>query len=213
MAEHAMTSGMDDTRTRSDDVRPAAREPELYALVAEYDTVDAVMHAAETVRDAGYRRWDVHAPFPIHGIDPAMGTRPTILPWIVLAFGLTGGSAGILLTHYTMGITPGFYWLLESFKGYQFAISGKPLFSTPAFIPVIFEMTILFAAFSAVFAMWLMNRLPMLYHPLFKLEKFRRATDDRFFVVIQARDGRFDPAQTRALLEATRPLSIEAVDE
>lgn len=187
--------------------------PALHALIAEYDNVDAVMHAARKVRDAGYQRFDVHTPFPIHGIDPAMGIKPTILPWIVLLCGITGGTTGIILTHYTMGVTVDWNWLLESLKGYQFPISGKPLWSTPAFIPVIFELTILFSAFGAVFGMYLLNKLPLLYNPLFKSERFRRATNDRFFVVIERRDAKFDRRATEELLKSTGPLSIEAVDE
>lgn len=194
----------------TDDDAPA---PVLHALIAEYDNVDAVMHAARAVRDAGYKRFDVHTPFPIHGIDPAMGIKPTILPWIVLCGGIFGGTTGIILTHYTMGVTPDFPGLLESLKGYQFPISGKPFWSTPAYIPPIFELTILFSAFGAVFGMWLLNKLPMLYNPLFKSERFRRATDDRFFVVIERRDAKFDRVATEELLKSTHPLAIEAVDE
>lgn len=213
MANQAILTGMDEHGTSQRDRTLQAAPPKLYALVAEYDNVDAVMAAAEKVRDAGFTKWDVHAPFPIHGIDPAMGTRPTILPWIVLLMGITGGTTGILLTHYTMGVTPEWHWLPESLKGYQFPISGKPMWSTPAFIPVIFELTIMFSAYTAVFAMWMMNLLPKLYNPLFKLEKFRRATDDRFFVVVQARDGKFDERSTGELLRSTHPLSVEAVTE
>ena len=189
-----------------------AKRSKLFGLMATYDNVDAVIAAAAKVREAGYRRFDVHSPFPIHGIDEVIGIRPTILPWIVLVGGIIGGSTGILLTCYTMGVTPDWEWLPESFKGYQFPISGKPFISFPAFIPVIFELTILNASFGACFGMYLLNRLPMLYHPLFKHDTFRRATDDRFILVIEERDAAFDETRTTELLVATHPLSMEAVE-
>ena len=118
----------------------------LAGVMAEYDNVDAVYAAAERVRDAGYTRWDVHSPFPIHGIERAMAIRPTIIPWISLIGGLTGMSIGLGLTIWTMGPS-----LPEAgvFSGYPFFKSGKPLLSLPQFIPPIFELTILLAAFSA----------------------------------------------------------------
>lgn len=185
----------------------------LYGVAGEFETVDAVMKAARVFRDAGYQRWDVHAPFPIHGIDEAMGNRPTVLPWIVLACGLTGCTVGLVLTHYTMGVTPFWEWLIESLKGYQFFIAGKPLFSTPAFIPPTFELTILFSAFGAVFGMFLLNKLPRLYHPLFRSERFRRVTSDRFFVVVEARDPKFDEQKTTDLLRQVGAVEVERIAE
>src|SRR5690242_14437331 len=110
--------------------------PVLAGYLAEFDEVGEVIAAAEKVRDAGYRRWDVHSPFPIHGIDEAMNIRPTILPWLVLAGGLAGLGGGLLMQ----------WWMMA--HDYQYMISGKPFFSLPAFIPVIFECTILCAAFT-----------------------------------------------------------------
>lgn len=191
----------------------AAAAPELYGLIGEFDDVTAVMRAAEQVRDAGYKRFDVHSPFPIHGIDEAMGTRPTILPWIVLAGGITGAVTGTFLTHYTMGVTPEAAGVPEALKGYQYFISGKPLWSTPAFIPPIFELTILFSAFGAVFGMFLLNKLPMLAHPLRRSRAFDRVTSDRFFVAIEARDAKFDEQASADLLRRAGALNVEAVTE
>src|SRR5689334_425286 len=126
--------------------------PVLAGYLAEFEDVDSIIDAAEKVRDAGFRRWDVHSPFPIHGIDEAMNIRPTILPWLVLAGGLSGLVGGLLLQWYTMA------------HDYKYFISGKPLFSLPAFIPVIFECTILVAAFTAGLGMLLLNKLPLLYN-------------------------------------------------
>jgi len=183
---------------------------ETVAVLAEYDTVDAVFYAADKVRKAGYSRWDVHSPFPIHGIDPIMGIKPTILPWIVLAGGTTGMIAGLFLTLFTMATS---IPALGQFSGYPYLISGKPLNSLPAYIPPIFELTILFSAFGAVFGMLLLNNLPMLYNPLFRSHRFKRATDDRFFVVIETADVKYDEVETVKLLRSTRPLALERVED
>ncbi len=190
------------------DVASEDTTPVLAGVLAEFDNVDDVYAAAVKVRDAGYTRWDVHSPFPIHGIEKAMNIRPTILPWICLGGGLTGLFGGLFLTVWTMSTS--FDWA-GGLQGYTYLISGKPLYSIPQFIPPIFETTILLAAFSAGLGMLFLNALPMLYNPLFKSERFRRATDDRFFVVIDASDPRFDPAQTEALLHETNPLAVERV--
>lgn len=201
------------------EMSPAAKvdlDPvKLVGLVAEFDDVTAVTEAATKVRDAGYRIWDVHSPFPIHGIDTAMGTKPTILPWLVMAGGLSGCVFGIIMTWAinAVSILPPepFNWV--NLQGYQYLISGKPLWSLPANIPVIFECTVLFSALTAVFGMLLLNKLPMLYNPLFKLKKFRRVTDDRFFLVIDAGDPQFDEGKTLDLLRSTKPLSVETLED
>lgn len=191
------------------DYEPA---PRLAAVMAEFDNVDAVMAAARTVRDAGFKKWDVHSPFPIHGIDGAMGTRMTVLPWIVLCGGLTGLFGGLFLTWWSnASATPTPF--MPNLQGYQFLISGKPTWSLPANIPVIFETTVLLSALTAVFGMLILNKLPMHYNPLFKSERFRRVTDDRFFVVIDSRDEKFDEAQVTALLQSLQPLAVERVED
>jgi hypothetical protein len=179
-------------------------------IMAEYDTVQGVVDAAHTVRQAGYTKFDVHAPFPIHGIDPVMGIKATYLPWIVLCMGLFGLSNGIFITIYSMA---GEFPSLQNFSGYQFLISGKPFLSLPAFVPVWFELTILCSAFGAVFGMLLLNGLPMLYNPLLRSHRFRRATDDRFFVVIDVTDPKFKLEQTVDLLRSTTPLALERVED
>ena len=176
-----------------------ARDDVLYGYLAEFDKVDELLLAAAGVRDAGYTCWDAHTPFVIHGLDAAMGVRKTVLPYIVFFAGLTGAAAGILLQ-----------WFTNAFD-YPFLISGKPLFSLPANIPVAFETTILFAAISALLGMLALNRLPQLYHPLFHSRRFKRATDDRFFISIEAADPLFDATTTRELLESLAELPIEEV--
>ena len=191
----------------------AAEEAEIYGVIGEFEDVDSIMAAAKAVREAGYRRVDVHSPFPIHGIDDVIGIRPTVLPWIVLICGLAGMGGGLFLTIFTMATDWGLPPAPDHIQGYEYIISGKPFASLPAYIPVIFETTILLAAFGAVFGMLLLNKLPLLYHPLFKSERFRRATSDRFFIVIEASDGKFDEADTSQFLENLGAASVEVVDE
>lgn len=191
-----------------------AEESRTFCLIGEFDNVEDIIAAANAAREAGYKKMDVHSPFPVHGIDEAIGIKPTILPWIVLAMGLTGMATGLLLTTYTMADwipLPGF--VPENFEGYTFLISGKPLNSLAAYIPVIFELTIMFSAYTAVFAMFLMNKLPMLHNPLLKSERFRRATSDRFFLMIDARDRLFDVEQTKGFVkEMPGCRAVEIVD-
>jgi hypothetical protein len=189
--------------------------PVVVGLVAQYEDVTSVLEAAKKVRDAGYKHWDVYSPFPIHGIDAAMGIKPTILPWLVLAGGLTGFTFGLVMTAWINGNEPNFPWPLNwvNFQGYPYLTSGKPIWSIPATIPVVFECTILFSALTTVFGMLLLNRLPMLYHPLFKLEMFRRATSDRFFIALDAGDPKFDHAGAKDLLQGTKPSTIETIED
>ncbi|MEP0775771.1 MAG: DUF3341 domain-containing protein [Acidobacteriota bacterium] len=163
----------------------------LWGLLAEYETVPAVLEAAARVRDAGYRHFDVHTPIPIHGLDEAMGIRVSRLPWLVAGCGAAGASAGLLLQWWTNAVD------------YPFIISAKPYFGLPAAIPVTFELTVLLAAIGAFVGMLVANGLPQFFHPLFRVERFRRASNDRFFISIEARDPRFDPRTTRTLLESS----------
>jgi|SRR5665213_3634073 len=174
---------------------------ELVGLLAEYRDVTSIMKAARGVRNAGFTRWDVYSPFPIHGIDAAIGIKPTILPWLVLGGGLTGLTGGLALQ-----------WFVNAYD-YKFMISGKPFFSLPANIPVIFECTVLFSALTAVFGMFALNRLPMHYNPLFKSERFRRVTTDRFFIVIDASDPKFDEAESGNLLKSLGSIAVERVED
>lgn len=162
----------------------------LFGLVAEFDDVDAVLRASRAVHAAGHERFDVFSPFPIHGIERAMGVRPTRLPWIVLLAGTTG-----------LGLALFFQWWTNAID-YPFQISGKPLFGVPANIPVTFEFTVLLSAFAAFFGMLVLNRLPQHHHALFDVARFKRATDDGFFLAVEAGDARFDVVRTRQLLQS-----------
>jgi hypothetical protein len=173
----------------------------LYGLLTEFESPSQLMQAVEKVRDEGFEKWDVHTPFPVHGMDDAMGIRGTQLPFIVLGSGLTGLALATLMQ-----------WWMNAVD-YKFVISGKPLFGLPANIPVMFELTVLFSAFAAFFGMWILNNLPRWYHPLFTNRRFRRATQDRFFIVIEAADPRFHPDRTREFLASLGGSVVEDVNE
>lgn len=172
-----------------------------YGLLAQYEDVTSLKQACEQVRDAGYSRWDAHSPFPVHGIDAAIGIRPTRLPLLIFGAGATGTAVAVLMQ-----------WWMNAFD-YPFLISGKPLWSLPANIPVAFELTVLFAALTGIFATLGRNLLPRHHHPLFNNERFARATDDKFFIAIEAKDGRYDAARTRELLESTGAVAVESVPD
>ncbi len=189
----------------------------LHGVIAEFETVNDIMRAAKKTRAEGFKRWDVHSPFPIHGIDAAIGIRPTILPWIVLICGITGMLVGLALVLGTMATDsidlPGLPGAAAPIRGYTFLISGKPFNSFPAFIPVVFETTILLSAFGAVFGMLLLNRLPKLANPLLKSVNFRRVTADRFFIEVQALDRRFDKDKTTEFLKGLGAVSVELIED
>lgn len=179
----------------------ASKKKKKFGLLAEYDSAAAIFHACEKIRDAGYKRWDSYTPFPVHNLDKAMGLRPSVLPFIVFACGMTGAACGMLLQWWTSTIA------------YPLVIAGKPLFSFQAYVPVTFELGILFSAFGAVFGMLGLNKLPQYYHPLFNIARFTRATDDRFFIAIEATDPKYDLEKTRKLLEGTHAVAVEEVDD
>jgi hypothetical protein len=172
-----------------------------FGLLAEFPTTRALYHACEKVRDAGYRRWDAHTPFPVHGLDRAMGLRPSRLPWIVLVAALAGLTGAFLLQAWIHAVD------------YPLVISGKPFLSWQAFVPVTFEVTILFGALGAVLGMLHLNRLPRHHHPLFRSKRFERVTDDRFFISIEAEDRLYDAEETRKLLEEIGATHVERIED
>jgi molybdopterin-containing oxidoreductase family membrane subunit len=186
---------------------PAAR-PEVppvpagcLGAVAEFADPETFRIACGRVREEGYRDFDAYSPFPVHGLDRAMGIRRSRLPLLVFGGGLSGAALGLALQWFTNAVD------------YPFIISGKPLFGLPAAIPVSFELTILFAAFGAFFGMLAANRLPRFWHPSFLSERFRRVTKDRFFVGIDAADPRFSAERTGPFLASLSPLSVEYLAE
>ena len=178
-----------------------SQDSNLFGYLVEFDTPGEVLDAAAKVRDAGYSRWDAHTPFPVHGLDAAMGLKSTILPWLVLGGGLTGCAVGLALQ-----------WWTNAFN-YPMSISGKPLWSIPANIPVTFELTILLSAFGAFLGMLILNGFPTWYHPVFKSNRFRRVTQDRFFISVEAKDPIFDEGRTEEFLRTLGGRSIERLED
>jgi mono/diheme cytochrome c family protein len=179
----------------------SAVDAPLHGLLAEYDSAAALIAASRKVRDAGYTKWDTFTPFPVHGIDRAMGIKMTILPWIVMGAALTGLATAIWLQWWTNAVD------------YPWIISGKPFWSIPASVPIYFELTVLFSAITALGSMLVLNGLPYPSHPLDLKRRFARVTDDRFFLLVEARDPKFDEELTRELLESTHPAVLDDVPE
>jgi mono/diheme cytochrome c family protein len=176
---------------------PALGDGELYGVLAEFDTPGALIEAARKVRDAGYKDFDCFSPFPVHGIDEAMGIKRTILPLLVFGGGLSGTFGGLFLQ-----------WWMNAYN-WPWNIAGKPSWSIPANIPIGFETTILMAVLSTFFGMWMLNRLPRVWHPFFRIQRFSEVTDDAFMLGIEASDRRFDLEKTRALLVEAGAIKID----
>jgi hypothetical protein len=173
-------------------------------ILAEFDDAGAALHAAEKVRDAGYSRWDTHTPFPIHGMDGAMGMKDSRLGWIVLACALTGLTGAFTMMHWMNGVD------------YVTVVGDKPPGAPqtlPSMVPIMFELTILFSAFGAVLGMFGLNQLPRHNHPVFASERFRKASIDRYFISIEAEDPKFDVKATKEFLEGMHPSHVEVVEE
>jgi hypothetical protein len=170
-------------------------------LLAEFETPDDVMGAAKRVRDAGFEKWDVHTPWPVHGMDTAMGLSDSRLGWIVLVAGLTGLSLAVLMMQWMNGYD------------YPLVIGGKPPDAFASMVPIMFELTVLLSAFGAVFGMLGLNELPRHHHALFYSERFEAASNDRFFISIEAEDKQFDASKTRSFLEELKPSYVELVEE
>jgi hypothetical protein len=180
-------------------VSAAASTGSNWGLLAEFDTAAALYRAAERVRDAGLTRWDAHSPFPVHGLERAMGLRRSMVPLVTLLLGLGGAAAGM-----------GLQWWVSA-RAYPLVVSGKPFFSWPAFVPIMFECGILGGATGAVLGFLGLSQLPRHHHPLFESKRFERVTDDRFFISIEAGDPRYDAAETRRLLERAGALAVEEI--
>jgi len=179
----------------------AENDKKIFGLLAEFDTPQEIYHACEQVRDEGYTKWDSHTPFPVHNLDKAMGLPASKVPWVSLIAGLTGAGLGMLLQ----------WWI--STTAYPTVISGKPLFSFQAFVPVTFELGILFGGLGTALAMFHFNRLPQYYHSVFNSERFKAVTDDKFFISIEAEDPKYDTRATKKLLKKLGATHIEEVED
>ena len=175
--------------------------PMKYGMLAEYDTPADLMHAAEKIRDGGFRRWDVFSPFPIHGMNQAMGLKNSKVGWFGFCGGVTGYATGMIMI-----------WWMNAFD-YRIVVGGKPMFSPYGAFPPSYELTILFGAFGALLGMLFLNRLPRLHHPLLKHKRFEQVTHDKFFIVIETDDPKYSETETRKLLETTGSKHIEMVEE
>jgi hypothetical protein len=172
---------------------------DMYGLLAEFHTPEALLAAAAKVRDAGYKRADAYSPFPVHGLSDALGLTRSRVPLLVLLGGIFGGLGGFLMQYYACVLS------------YPLQIAGRPLDSWPTFIPITFEMTVLGAALTAVFGMLALNGLPKPYNPLFNVPNFQLASRDRFFICIETKDKQFNLEQTRKFLEGLNPSEIMEV--
>lgn len=174
-------------------------EPEVYGALAELPGPEALILACRRMRDEGFRHWDAHSPFPIHGLERAMGLKRSIVPLFVLVLGLGGAGLGMLLQ----------WWV--SVEAYPLVVSGKPFFSWQAFVPIMFECGVLGGALGALFGFLILARLPRHHHPLFESEAFERMSDDGFFISVEARDERFDRSATLDLLSELGASRVEVV--
>ncbi|HEV8540777.1 MAG TPA: DUF3341 domain-containing protein [Verrucomicrobiae bacterium] len=178
---------------------PAKGTP--YGVIAEFETPAAVLHAAEKVRDGGYRRWDTFTPYPLHGLDKAMGLKDSKVGYISFVGGVLGYTTGMIMI-----------WWMNAVD-YPILVGGKPMFSPFGAFPPSYELTILFGSFGALLGMLFLNRLPRLHHPLLKHRRFAFASHDRFFIVIETTDPKYSETETRKLLEGAGSKHIEMVDE
>jgi hypothetical protein len=173
----------------------------IYGVIGEFEKPEQLVHAAAKIRESGYRYFEAYSPFPVEGLSEAMGIRRNLVPLITLLGGLVGGLGGF-----------GFqYW--AAVISYPQNIGGRPLNSWPAFIPVTFELTILCASLCAVFGMLALNGLPQPHHPIFNAHRFTHASSDRFFVCLQARDKKFQLAETARFLQSLNARHVSEVHD
>ncbi|HZT60782.1 MAG TPA: DUF3341 domain-containing protein [Pyrinomonadaceae bacterium] len=175
------------------------KQAPLYGVAAEFDDPTAIVAAARRLADEGYMKFEAYTPFHIEELSGAIPVRRPLLPLIVLAGGVVGAVGGFFMLYYATVI------------GYPLNIGGRPPDSWPMYIPITFELTVLFAALFAVFGVLALCRLPMPYHPLFGVESFARASQDRFFLCVEADDPKFDRQETANLLRSMNALEVNDV--
>ncbi len=176
------------------------KKPEIYGVMAEFDDHERIIEAARIAYEQGYRRMDAYTPFPVEGLAKALGHKKNAVPFFVLLGGVTGGLGGYFMEWFAMAVD------------YPLNIGGRPFNSWPSFIPITFELTVLGASLAAIFSMLALNRLPQPYHPVFNDPHFKRASLDRFFLCIEARDPKFDRVATREFLEGLHPSTVTEVE-
>jgi hypothetical protein len=175
-------------------------EKNIYGLLAEFDTPTQLVDAANKVREAGYTKTDAFSPFPLHEIDEALGIKRSILPLLVFGGGITGLLIGFGLQ------------IFVHYIDYPLIVGGRPFISIPSFVPPSFELTILFAAFTAVGGMLLLNGLPQPYHPVFNVPRFALATREKFFLLIETKDSKFNYDETKSFMQSLNPQEVFDVE-
>lgn len=175
-------------------------EPRPYGVAAEFDDADQLVTAARAAREAGYRRMEAYSPYPIKELDEIIPSW-NLLPTVVFFGGVLGGFTAFYMQYFIAAIV------------FPTNVGGRPLNSWPSFIVITFELTVLFAACTAFFGMLFFAGFPALYHPMFRIPTFKRASDDGFFLCIEARDGRFHSGRTARFLEGLEPVKVWEVDE
>ena len=180
--------------------RAEMKRDSIYGLMAEFESAEELLEAARHAYESGYRRMDAFSPFPVEGLAEAVGFHDTRVPLICLMGGLIGCGGGFFLQ----------YW--PNVIGYPLDIGGKPYNSWPAFIPIIFELTVLCAGLATVFGMLVLNGLPAPYHPVFNVPRFALATQNRFFLCIKARDPKFDLQKTKEFLAGLQAIEVSEIE-
>jgi hypothetical protein len=176
-----------------------AREKKPALYLVEFDNTHDILHACEKTRAAGYTKFDTHTPFPVHGMDAAMGLKDSKLGLIVFPIGLAGTFCAWLMMWWMNGID------------YPIVIGGKPPYSLPSMVPIMFELTVLFSAFGTVFGMFGLNKIPQHHHPIFTSDRFASFSDDKFFLSIEADDPKFDVEKTKKFIGGLHPAFVELV--
>ena len=177
------------------------RRSQLFGVMGEFATPEDLLAATKKAREAGYKHVEAYTPFPVEGLSEAVGFKWTAVPLLTLMGGVGGGLTGFGLQYWVAAIT------------YPINIGGRPLNSWPAFIPVTFELTVLGASIFAVFGMLALNKLPQPYHPVFNVERFGQASTDKFFLCIEARDPKFDLAETAKFLQSLHAQHVNEVKD
>ena len=173
----------------------------LYGVLGEFKSAKSLYEASKKMRDKGFSKWDAHSPFPIHGMEKAMGLNQSKVPWLVGGVSFVCGLGGFLT------------WSWMNAVDYKYVIAGKPFYSWPAYFLPGFECAVLSAAATCLFGMLFLNRLPQLYHPLFKSKMFKGVTDDKFFISIEKEDSLFHSSKTLDYLKELGAINVELVEE
>lgn len=176
-------------------------KPGLAGMIAEFSGPEELVEAIRKTREAGYTELDACSPFPVHGVDAAIGMKRSRLQYITIGGAIAGAGTGLLMQ----------WWMVT--VDYPIILAGKPYFSLPAFVPIMFELTILFAALSTFVGLLAFGGLPKFNHPLFGSSRFRRVTTDKFFLCVDAKDPKFDAVKTMEFLNGLNADAVELVEE